>query len=407
MQHVIFVAPFALDATMRFVRPAAGLPGVKLGLIGQEPVEKLPEDLRSKLSSHYRVDDAMDAGQLEVAVRHVTKELGGKVDRLIAILEQLQVPVAQVRAKLGLPGLSVEAAQNFRDKARMKNVLRSSGLPCAKHKLATSAQDAYTFAEQVGYPIVVKPPAGAGAKNTFRVESHEQLAGYLKTSPIKSGDPVLLEEFILGEEYSFDSVTINGRQVFHSIGRYSPTPLDVLQNPWIQWVVYLPRRIDGPEFKPIHEAGPRALDALGMNTGLTHMEWFRRKDGSIAISEVAARPPGAQFTTLMSYAHDKDMYKAWVELMVFERFDVPERKYSAGAAYLRGQGTGRVKSIRGLEQAQRELGDLVVEAKLPQVGQSPKDGYEGEGYVIVRHQDTQVVVDALKRLIETIRVDLG
>lgn len=407
MQHVIFVAPFALDATMRFVRPAAGLPGVKLGLIGQEPVEKLPEDLRSKLSAHYRVDDAMDAAQLEVAVRHVTKELGGKVDRLIAILEQLQVPVAQVRAKLGLPGLSVEAAQNFRDKARMKNVLRSSGLPCAKHKLATSAHDAFTFAEQVGYPVVVKPPAGAGAKNTFRVESHEQLAGYLKTSPIKSGDPVLLEEFILGEEYSFDSVTINGRQVFHSIGRYSPTPLDVLQNPWIQWVVYLPRRIDGPEFKPIHEAGPRALDALGMNTGLTHMEWFRRKDGSIAISEVAARPPGAQFTTLMSYAHDKDMYKAWVELMVFERFDVPERKYSAGAAYLRGQGTGRVKSIRGLEQAQRELGDLVVEAKLPQVGQSPKDGYEGEGYVIVRHQDTQVVVDALKRLIETIRVDLG
>lgn len=407
MQHVIFVAPFALDATMRFVRPAAGLPGVKLGLIGQEPVEKLPEDLRSKLSAHYRVDDAMDAGQLEVAVRHVTKELGGKVDRLIAILEQLQVPVAEVREKLGLPGLTVEAAQNFRDKARMKNVLRSSGLPCAKHKLATTAQEAYTFAEQVGYPIVVKPPAGAGAKNTFRVESHEQLASSLKSSPIRAGEPILLEEFILGEEYSFDSVTINGRQMFHSIGRYSPTPLDVLQNPWIQWVVYLPRRIDGPEFKAIHEAGPRALDALGMNTGLTHMEWFRRKDGSIAISEVAARPPGAQFTTLMSYAHDKDMYKAWVELMVFERFDVPERKYSAGAAYLRGQGTGRVKSIRGLEQAQRELGDLVVEAKLPQVGQSPKDGYEGEGYVIVRHQDTQVVVDALKRLIETIRVDLG
>jgi hypothetical protein len=144
-----------------------------------------------------------------------------------------------------------------------------------------------------------------------------------------------------------------------------------------------------------------------MRTGLTHMEWFRRRDGSIAISEVAARPPGAQFTTLMSYAHDKDMYQAWVELMVFDRFDVPARKYSAGAAYLRGQGQGRVKAIRGLEEAQKELGPLVVEARLPQLGAAQKDGYEGEGFVIVRHEDSAVVEKALKRMIELVRVDLG
>ena len=218
---------------------------------------------------------------------------------------------------------------------------------------------------------------------------------------------MLLEEFIVGEEYSFDSVTIDGRHVFHSIGKYSPTPLDVLQKPWIQWIVLPAAAHRRPEFARIRAAGPRALDVLGMRTGMTHMEWFRRKDGSIAISEVAARPPGAQFTTLMSYAHDKDMYKAWVELMVFDTFEAPERKYAAGAAYLRGQGQGRVRSIRGLEQAQKELGELVVEAKLPQLGTSPKEGYEGEGYVIVRHPDTEVVEKALKRMVELVRVELG
>ena len=60
----------------------------------------------------------------------------------------------------------------------------------------------------------------------------------------------------------------------------------------------------------IRAAGHRALAALGMGTGLSHTEWFRRADGSIAISEVGARPPGAQFTTLMSYAHDVDFYRA-------------------------------------------------------------------------------------------------
>lgn len=407
MQNVIFVAPFALEATMRFLRPALALPGVKLAMIGQEAADRLPEELRSKLAAHYRVEDAMQVDQLLAAVRHVARGWNGKVDRVVAILEQLQVPVAEVRAKLGLPGLSVEAAKNFRDKSRMKTVLRANDLPCARHRLCSSDREAFAFGAESGFPIVVKPPAGAGAKNTFRVDSAEQLTSWLRTAPIRAEDPLLLEEFIQGEEYSFDTVSIEGRHVFHSIGRYSPTPLDVLQNPWIQWVVYLPRRIDGPEFAGIRAAGPKSLDALGMSTGLSHMEWFRRKDGSVAISEVGARPPGAQFTTLMSYAHDHDFYRAWIELMVFDTFSVPERKFSAGAAYLRGQGHGRVKSVRGLEQAQKELGELVVEAKLPQIGQSPKDGYEGEGYVVVRHPETEVVVNALNRLVEIVRVDLG
>ena len=137
------------------------------------------------------------------------------------------------------------------------------------------------------------------------------------------------------------------------------------------------------------------------------MEWFRRPDGRIAISEVAARPPGAQFTSLISYAHDFDLYSAWARLLVFEEFTRPERMFACGAAYLRGQGQGRITGLEGLERVQRELGDLVLEAKLPQVGQSPTGTYEGEGYVIVRHPETSVVEAALKKLVETIRVRLG
>src|SRR6185369_14190103 len=113
----------------------------------------------------------------------------------------------------------------------------------------------------------------------------------------------LLEEFVKGDEHSFDSVCIGGELRWHSITRYLPGPLEVLQNPWIQWCVLLPREVDDPRYDPIRKEAARALKALGMTTGLSHMEWFRREDGSVAISEVGARPPGAQITTLMSYAH--------------------------------------------------------------------------------------------------------
>jgi hypothetical protein len=136
------------------------------------------------------------------------------------------------------------------------------------------------------------------------------------------------------------------------------------------------------------------------------MEWFRRPDGSIAVSEVAARPPGAQFTTLLSYAHDADFYAAWPRLVIENRFEVPARRWAVGAAYVRGQGGGRVRQIHGLDVAQRELGALVVEARLPERGALQGAGYEGSGHVIVRHRDSAVVEAALRRLVTLIRVEL-
>ena len=104
---------------------------------------------------------------------------------------------------------------------------------------------------------------------------------------------------------------VDGKIVWDSISDYLPTPLEVLRNPWMQWVVLLPRDVSGPGYAPIRAVAPTALRALGLRTGLTHMEWFRRPDGSVAVSEVGARPPGAQITSMLCYAHDFDLYRAW------------------------------------------------------------------------------------------------
>lgn len=406
MHSVVFAAPYFLETTLRFVDAAADLPGVRLGVVSHDPEEKLPPGLRGKLAAHYRVDDVLDPGQLAHAVGALGQRLG-KVHRLIGSLEELQVPMAEVREKLGIAGPSLEAARNFRDKSRMKTVLREAGLPCARHRLAGTPADVLGFAREVGFPLVVKPPAGAGARNTFRVESEERLREWLAAMPPTPDRPALIEEFVTGKEHSFDSVFVRGRPVWHSISRYYPTPLDVLQNPWIQWCVLLPREIGGPEFDDIRDVAGKSLQTLGLESGFTHMEWFRRENGAVAVSEVAMRPPGAQFTTLISYAHDFDLYRAWARLVVFEEFDPPGRKWAVGAAYLRGQGRGRVTAIHGLEQAQQEIGPLVVESRLPRRGQAPSGTYEGEGYVILRHAETAVVERALARLVQIIRVELS
>ncbi|MGH2375209.1 MAG: ATP-grasp domain-containing protein [bacterium] len=406
MPFVIFVAPWYTENALRNIQAITSLPDVRLGVISQEPWERLPSHVGGTIAAHWRVDDCLSTGQLTDAARALSQR-GGEIHRLFGSVEQIQVPLAEARAQLGVPGMSVEATLNFRDKARMKTLLRSAGIPCARHRLVTSDSDAWGFAGDVGYPLVVKPPAGAAAEATLRVDGADALREILQRAAPGPGRAVLLEEFLTGEEHSFETISIGGRAIWHSLTHYYPTPLEVLHTPWMQWRVVLPREIDEPRYDDIRRVAFTSLEVLGMDTGLTHLEWFRRPNGSLAISEVAARPPGAQISTLISRAHDIDFLSAWARVMVYEEFEPPERRYAAGIAYLRGQGQGRVKAIHGLEQAEHDVGHLVVDVKLPTIGQDPSGSYEGEGYIIVRHPQTQVVEDAVLRLVTLIKVELG
>jgi biotin carboxylase len=400
-----FAAPILSENAARMIAAIAGLPDVRVGVISQAPLEDLPLPLQSQVS-HWRVADVLDTAQLLDAVGQLEQRVG-RVDRLIAAYEQLQVPLAEVREQRKIAGMGAAAAQNFRDKARMKSLLREAGLPCARHRLVTGDAEAMAFAREIGFPLIVKPPAGAGALATTKVDGGEALRTAVEAATPGPDRPVLLEEYVSGDEHSFETVSIGGCAVWHSLTHYYPSPLEVLRNPWIQWCLILPREVEEPQYDDIRRAAFRALEVLGMETGLSHMEWFRRPDGTIAISEVAARPPGAQIMTIMSRAHDFDAVAAWARLMVFDEFVAPPRRYAVGAAYLRGQGSGRVKAIHGLDQVQREIGSLVVDAKLPTAGQAPTGSYEGEGFVILRHPETAVVQRALRRLISLVHVELG
>lgn len=415
MVRVVFVAPFVMSATLRFVHATACLPGVRLGLVTQEPLSKLPAAIRERLSAHYQVADCLDAGQLARAVRLMAGKLGG-VDRLMGALEQLQIQLGQVRDHLGIPGMSEAVARNFREKDRMKDVLHAAGLPCARHRAVESAADALGFVREVGYPVVLKPPDGAAAVGTYRVTGEAELGRALSALRAGPGRAAVIEEFVTGLENSLETVCIRGQAIWDSHTRYTPAPLHVLENEWIQWTVLLPREDDDADTAAARAPARAALEALGIGTGLTHMEWFHTSRGAV-ISEVAARPPGAQIMPLNSYAHDVDFHAMWARLMVFEEFDVPVRKYATGAAFFRGQrgrhsrgeraAKGRIIKLHGVDRAQRELGHLVVEANLPELGAPRRASYEGDGYAIVRHPDTSVVEHALERLVALVQVEVG
>ena len=410
MAHVVFIAPRFLENTNRYVHAFADLAAageIVLSVVSADREASIPAALHPHVTAHYQVPDPMDPAQLTAAVAAIGKAVR-PVDRLAGVLEQLQLPLAEVRDALGLPGIGVEVARNFRDKDRMKAVLRAAGVPVARSALVHSAAELERFVGEVGLPVIVKPQAGLGTRNTTRIERAAELASVRPTATA----PLQVEEFVRAREHTCETVTVRGAPVWRSGTRYFPTPLEVLETAWVQYCVLLPREADDPtwrDFDPINAAALAALfgpaGAGPAGTALTHMEWFLREDGSRLVNEVGVRPPGVHIMPLMGLAHDADLFADWARLIALDTFTPRARRWAAGSAFFRGQGAGtRVAEVTGVAAAVEAAGDALVELRAPKPGMARADGYEGEGWAIVKAPTTEGAKQALLALIQNIRV---
>jgi biotin carboxylase len=415
MSHVVFIAPRFLETTNRTLAAFARTEGVTLSVISEDPEASIPRAIAPRVAGHYQVKRSLDAAELTVAARAITRGVG-RVDRLAGALEQLQTPMAEVRDALDIEGLRGETARRFRDKDHMKAVLRAHGVPVAKSLLARSPRELWEGLQTLGFPAIVKPRAGLGARATFRVSSPDDARALARQGVVPSAQqPLQLEEFVRASELTCETVTVRGHAVWRSGTRYLPSPLEVLETPWIQYCVLLPREADDPTFTRFAPTNDAALSALfgrwastAAGTALTHMEWFLRDDGSALVNEVGARPPGVLIMPLMSLAHETDLVADWAALIAHDRFAPKERRWAAGAAFFRGQGPGqRVVQVTGVERAVEEAGDALVELRAPRPGMARAESYEGEGWATVRSPTTEGAKRALRALIENVQVRYG
>ena len=316
---------------------------------------------------------------------------------------------ARIREVFGLPGMTVEETLPFRDKEIMKRVLDAAGVRTPHHFAATTVAGVWEAAERIGYPIIVKPISGAGSADTYRVDSAAQLAEVL---PILRHVPeVSVEEFVDGEELTFDTVCANGELLFESVMWYRPRPLQNRLHEWISPVSIVLRDLSVPELQAGRAMGAQVLAALGFAAGFTHMEWYRTAAGEAVFGEIAARPPGARVVDLMNYACDADLYTGWAEAVLHGRLaETPTQKYNAGSIFKRAHGDGRITHVEGLDRLRAAYGDDVVLVDLLPVGVPRRDWRAtvmGDGWVVVRHHDLQRVIEMTERFAADLHLYAG
>ena len=322
-----------------------------------------------------------------------------RIDRVECLWEPYMLLAARLREELGLPGLTVQQTLPFRDKERMKQLLDAAGLRTPRHVAAGTVAGVWAAADQVGFPLIVKPVDGAGSADTYRADSAAELDAILPS--LRHVPLVSVEEFIDGEEFTYDTICAGGRVLVENICQYHPRPLLTKMHEWISPITMALRDLDEPGLQGGRELGAAVLRVLGFSDGFTHMEWYRKADSEVVFGEIGARPPGARTVDVMNYATDADLFAAWAHAVTHGRIPQPvERRYNAGSVFKRASGAGRISHYQGLEALLAEYGEHVAALDLLPVGAPRRDWRAttiADGMVIVRHPELPKALDIAQR----------
>jgi len=385
--HVIFVEPRFPVNQREFVRGLREA-GASVTGVGESPVESLGEELRGRLAGYEQVSSVCDEQALLDAVRRI--QARGWVDRLEATVEAHILPVAKVRKEAGIPGTTVETAFLCRDKPAMKEALRAAGVATARSIGASSAEEVRKFAAEVGYPVILKPRAAAGAAGTFRADDAADLERVIAETRVDRGASVAVEEFVEGHEGFYDTLAVDGKPVHDFVSHYYPNVLDAMRTRWVSPQIVVTNRMTEKNYGEVYAMGAKVLSALKIGTSATHMEWFYGSKG-LKFSEIGCRPPGVRVWDLYSAANDFDLYREWASAIVRGK---PERratrKYSAGMIALRPDRDGRIRGYDGREEIFTRLKPWIIDSHLPPPGtptQPVEGGYMANAWVRMRHPD--------------------
>jgi biotin carboxylase len=381
--RVVFLSPRYPPEMRQFTRGLAEVGAEVLGVGDGSP----DPELRRYMADYLEVPSIMDEEDVISRVRHWLR--GRSIDRVLANWEPLVLTAARLRERFGMPGMSVDAVLGFRDKQLMKERVAAAGLRVPRAQRVRTAHEVWGALEAIGYPAIIKPISGAGSADTYKVESARDMERILPL--IHHVTEAICEEFVDGEEYTYDTASIGGTPAYESVTQYMPNALEMRSFEWVSPIMLSLRDMNQPHVRAGIDLGRKVLRALGMGDGMTHMEWFHKSDGEVVFGEVACRPGGACVVDQMNYTSDIDLFREWARVATFGRFEAStERKYNVGIIFKRAQGQGRIAGITGLRDYYDRFGPHIVEDTLLRPGTPRRDWKAtllSDGYLVVRHPD--------------------
>ena len=234
------------------------------------------------------------------------------LDKIIALDDYDVETVAALRAHLQIDGMLETTARRFRDKLAMRVQARRAGILVPDFVGAVNGAEIADFLGRVPPPWMLKPRDEAGAIGIRKLNAEQEVWDSLNSL----GDRYsyyLLEQFIEGDVFHVDSIVADGRVLFTIVNQYGRPPMSVLHQGGIFSSFTLPRRSETAQALSV--LGREVVAALGLERGVTHTEFIRRRTGGrLYFLETAARVGGAHLDRLIEAATGLNPWTEWARL---------------------------------------------------------------------------------------------
>ncbi|RYZ07546.1 MAG: carboxylate--amine ligase [Myxococcales bacterium] len=378
--NVLFLSPAFPPTAAEFCRALAEQ-GVRVLGIGDEP---MPADsAKARFLHHYVYEPRMGEYEaLRVAVRSLIDRYG-PIARVDSNGEHWLVAEAKLRDEFGIVGLTSESLAQQRSKLGMAALFERANIPYPPTISAAEGSDVRAFAKEHGYPLVFKPDAGSGARDTFRVNNDAGLEDAIGRQLWSH----VVQPFIDAPLITYDGLTDReGRIVFATSHEYDTGIMQVREKAADGYYYSLRELPPGLE-----ELGRRAVTAFDVRERFFHLELFNHGSGKYTGLEMNLRPPGGFTTDMMNAACDIDVYQLWAQIIAGR--DVSgfryERRFHTAHAGRRAERRYRLSDA----QLRAELGAaLFAEHGVPAAFADTM----GDVAYLLRHADLQAVLRGIR-----------
>lgn len=311
-------------------------------------------------------------------------------DGITSFHEMDQENAAYVAKALGLPYHDPNVIQVTRNKNIMRQILREKGVDLTKNQLVTSKEEIVSFAQENGYPLIIKPVDGWGSIGVARIMTEQDLEkALIWFEKANFGSGMIVEQFLEGKEFSVEAFSENGKHVIMCITEKFKEEKHFVEVG--HCVPYKP--YDEKIELEIKELICHALDALNITHGPSHTEIMLTANGP-RIIETHTRLGGDYIPELIKLVSGVDTLDLWAKQAYGESVldQVPQISHmetSAAIWYVTPPVIGKLEEVQGVEEAKSEAGVVQIEI-LQQPGtelKGMKDSFSRTAYVIATGTD--------------------
>ena len=250
-----------------------------------------------------------------------------RFDGVITFSESAVIAVAAVADALGLPSIGVEAALCCRNKFLMRQAYERAGAPVPGYRLVTELADAWAAAEDLGYPVIIKPTMGAGSHFVFKVDTPAELAERFEQGMagikdmfwyVSEADGVdlgpqgmVVESYLDGREFLMEALAWDDEVYLGSV----VDRITVEGGTFDDDVHHAPTSLNDADLAAVHEVVKAGAHAQGLRRSVMHAE-VRFHEGRPYLLEIAARVGGGGLDMIARKTADYDPIAAVVDVAV-------------------------------------------------------------------------------------------